>query len=302
MKICSLLPSSTEILYALGLDEQIVGVTHECDFPPQAAEKPHVTESLIDHEQLTGMEIDHRVSQNVGHHGSIYRLNEKMLELLAPDLIVTQELCEVCAVSYSEVKHAARILQAETRIVSLEPNTIEEMLDTILLLGEITERRKRAEETVQKLKARLEVVRKKVEGASRPRVYSMEWLEPAYSGGHWVPEMVEIAGGQEMLGQHAKKSARILPDQVIAAQPEVIVLMPCGFSLERSIEEYRKTKMFQGWNDLPAIRNGKLFAVNGSAYFNRSGPRLIDGVEILAEILHPDRCAGMAPAGSFKKL
>ena len=302
MRICSLLPSSTEILYTLGLGDQIVAVTHECDFPAEASAKPHVTKSLIDHEHLTGMEIDHHVSKNVGHHGSIYRLNEEMLESLKPDLIVTQELCEVCAVSYSDVQRAARVLQAQTRIVSLEPNTLDEVLDTILMVGEITDRQAIAQQVVNSLKARLDRVRQLVDGAPKRQVYCMEWLEPAYSGGHWVPGMVEIAGGHELLGQHAQKSRRITPDEVIAAQPEVIVLMPCGFTLERSIQEYRKTPLFEGWNNLPAIRNGELYAVNGSAYFNRSGPRLIDGVEILAEILHPDRCSGIAPAGSFKKL
>lgn len=289
MRICSLLPSGTEILYTLDLGDQIVGVTHECDYPPEAASKPQVTENLIDHERLNSLEIDHRVSSSVGRHGSIYRLKEDLLESLKPDLIVTQELCEVCAVSYSDVQRASRVLDAETRIVSLEPNTLEEMLETIVLVGEMTGRHALAEARVTALRARLAAVRELVRGASRPKVYAMEWLDPAYSGGHWVPEMVEIAGGTEVLGKHGQKSARITPDQVIAQQPEVIVLMPCGFSLERTIEEYRRTPMFDGWNDLPAVRNGELYAVNGSAYFNRSGPRLVDGVEILASILHPDR-------------
>ena len=290
MKICSLLPSSTEILYLLGLGDDVVAVTHECDFPPEAAAKPHVTESIIDHERFTSFEIDHHVSRSVGRHGSIYRLKEEMLEALQPDLIVTQELCEVCAVSYSEVKQASRVLNGQTRVVSLEPNTLDEMLETILLVGELTGRQVVAAQQVTGLRSRLERVRRQVSGALRPKVYAMEWLDPAFSGGHWVPEMVEIAGGHEVLGRPGQKSARIGPEQVIAAQPEVIVLMPCGFSLQRTIEEYRRTPMFDGWLELPAIRNGELYAVDGSAYFNRSGPRLVDGVEILAAILHPDRC------------
>jgi iron complex transport system substrate-binding protein len=289
MRICSLLPSGTEILYTLGLGDEIIAVTHECDFPADAAGKPHITQNILDHEKLTSFEIDHQVSKSVGHHGSIYRLDEAMLESLSPDLILTQELCQVCAVSYSEVQQAARVLEGRTRIVSLEPNTIGEMLENILLVGEITGRSAVAEQRVTELRARLDLVRERVRGTERPRVYSMEWLDPAYSGGHWVPEMVEIAGGTEVLGRHAQKSARIAPAQVIEAQPEVIVLMPCGFSLEKTIDEYRRTPMFDGWYDLPAIREGRLYAVNGSAYFNRSGPRLIDGVEILASILHPDR-------------
>jgi iron complex transport system substrate-binding protein len=172
------------------------------------------------------------------------------------------------------------------KIVSLEPNTIGEMLETIVIVGEVTGRQEVAERRVAELGERLNRVREKVAGMSRPRVYAMEWLDPAYSGGHWVPEMVEIAGGREVLGRPGQKSQRILPDQVMAAQPEIIVLMPCGFSLERTIAEYRRTPMFEGWKELPAVRNGEVYAVNGSAYFNRSGPRLIDGVEILASILH----------------
>jgi iron complex transport system substrate-binding protein len=212
-----------------------------------------------------------------------------MLQALEPELILTQELCRVCAVSYSEVQRATRVLPGATRIVSLEPNTIGEVFDNIVYVGEITGREFVAEKRVAELRHRLDFVRDRVRDARRPRTFAMEWLDPAYSGGHWVPEMVEIAGGTEVLGQRAQKSARLTPQQIVDAQPEVIVLMPCGFSLQRTIDEYRRTAMFDGWHDLPAIRQGELYAVNGSAYFNRSGPRLIDGVEILASILHPDR-------------
>jgi iron complex transport system substrate-binding protein len=302
MRICSLLPSSTEIVYALGLGDELVAVTHECDYPPEAAAKPKVTESMIDHERLTSMEIDHHVSGSVGHHGSIYRLKDEMLERLRPDLIITQELCEVCAVSYSEVKRAARILEGETKIISLEPNSLGEMFETVLLVGEATGQTAVSQERVQEMKARLDRVRGLAGGSSRKRVYAMEWLDPPFSGGHWVPEMVEIAGGIEVLGKPGEKSARIDAGQIIATQPEVVVLMPCGFSLERTIEEYHRTRFFPGWSDLPAVRHGELYAVNGSAYFNRPGPRLIDGVEILAEILHPERCRDLAPSNSFRKV
>jgi iron complex transport system substrate-binding protein len=303
MKICSLLPSSTEILYALGLGDQLVAVTHECDYPPEAARKPQITESTIDHNSLSSAEIDHHVSANIGRHGSIYRLKEDLLESLRPDLIVTQELCDVCAVSYKEVRQsAARVLDGQTQIVSLEPTTLDEVLNTISFVGEITGRAEAAREAVLALKARLDRVRELVRGTSCPRVYSMEWLEPAFSAGHWVPEMVEIAGGHEVLGQPGAKSARISADQIIAAKPEVVVLMPCGFSLERTVEEYQRTTFFEGWSDLPAIRNGQVYAVDGSSYFNRPGPRLVDGVEILAEILHPRQFQGLTPQRSFTRV
>jgi len=282
MRICSLLPSGTEILYSLGLGDQIVAVTHECDYPPETAAKPKITEDLIEPGRMTSIEIDHHVSSNIGRHGTIYRLKQDLLETLKPDLIVTQELCEVCAVSYKEVQHAARVLEGRTRIVSLEPTTLNEMLETILLVGELTGRKDAALEKVQELNARLRRVRERVRDRERPRVYAMEWLDPPFSAGHWVPEMVEIAGGDEVLGKRGSKSERITPERILEAQPEIIVLMPCGFSLERTVEEYRRTRFLPGWS-------GQLYAVDGSSYFNRSGPRLIDGVEILSEIFHPER-------------
>ena len=293
LRICSLLPSATEILYCLGLNEEIVGVTHECDYPSPALSKPKVTDSLIDHDRMTSLEIDHHVSSNIGRHGGIYRLKEDLLAQIRPNLIITQELCDVCAVSYQEVKRAVRILEGETRIVSLEPGTLDDVLDTIFLVGELTGRQEEAENVVQKLRERLEHVRSLVHGLRRRRVYAMEWLDPPFSGGHWVPEMVEIAGGNEVFGKPGKKSERISPQQILEAQPETIVLMPCGFSLKRAIEEYRRTKFFEGWNDLPAIRDRMVYAVDGSSYFNRPGPRLVDGVEILAAIFHPETCHGL---------
>jgi iron complex transport system substrate-binding protein len=220
-----------------------------------------------------------------------------MLESLQPDLIVTQELCEVCAVSYKDVKHAARVLQGQTQIVSLEPNTLDEMFDTILLVGEMTDRHQAAATKVSELRARLDRVRERVHGLKRPRVYAMEWLDPPFSGGHWVPEMVEIAGGDEVLGKPGAKSKRITVQQVIDAAPEIVVLMPCGFSLERTIEEYRRTPFLQEWKG-PAV-----YAVDGSSYFNRSGPRLVDGVEILADIFHPTHDRGTDESNrNFKRL
>jgi len=285
MTVCSLLPSATEILYALGLENEIVAVTHECDYPPQALSKLKITENVIDHERLSSAEIDHHVAANIGRHGSIYKLKEDVLQALKPDLIVTQELCDVCAVSYKEVQHAARVFEGHTTILSLEPNTLDEVLDTILFVGQKTRKEDTAQEVVRKLRRRLDDVRERIRGLPRPRVYAMEWLDPPFSAGHWVPEMVEIAGGQEVLGKPGAKSERITMQQIFDAQPEIIVLMPCGFSLERTVQEYRRKEFLRGWP-------GQVCAVDGSSYFNRSGPRLIDGVEILADIFHPETQKG----------
>jgi iron complex transport system substrate-binding protein len=281
MKICSLLPSGTEILYSLGLGGQVVAVTHECDYPPEAASKPKITVDLIDHARMSSLEIDHHVSSNLGRHGTIYRLKEDLLQSLEPDLIVTQELCEVCAVSYKEVERAARVLEGGTRIVSLEPNTLADVFDTILRVGELTGTQETARKNVLELEARLAHVRERVRGLRNPRVYAMEWLDPPFSAGHWIPEMVETAGGDEVLGRAGLKSQRITRERILQAQPEIIVLMPCGFSLQRTIAEYRRTEFLPGWS-------GEVYAVDGSSYFNRSGPRLVDGVEILAQIFHPE--------------
>jgi iron complex transport system substrate-binding protein len=285
LKICSLLPSATEILYSLGLGDQIVAVTHECDYPPEASSKPKITDNVIDHERMTSAQIDHHVASNIGRHGSIYALKEDLLETLQPDLIVTQELCDVCAVSYKDVKRAAKILEGRTQIVSLEPNSLAEVLDTILLVGDLTGRDAAARESVHELQSRLQRVRERVRGLRRPKVYAMEWLDPPFSAGHWVPEMVDIAGGEEVLGNPGTKSERITPQRVLEAAPEIIVLMPCGFSLERTVQEYRRTDFLPGWT-------GEVYAVDGSSFFNRPGPRLIDGVEILADIFHPSSYRG----------
>jgi iron complex transport system substrate-binding protein len=296
MRICSLLPSATEILFSLGLRDEVVAVTHECDYPAEALSKPKITEDMIDHERLTSAEIDHHVTSNIGRHGSIYNLKEDLLEYLKPDLIVTQELCDVCAVSYKDVQRAARVLEGQTTILSLEPNTLDEVLDTILLVGEKTGQEQAARERVRELKNRLDHVRERVRELPRPRVYAMEWLDPPFSAGHWVPEMVDIAGGREVLGKAGAKSERITVQQILDAQPEIIVLMPCGFSLDRTVEEYQRTNFLPGWR-------GQLYAVDGSSYFNRSGPRLIDGVEILAEIFHPQIQRGRnEPNRDFKRL
>jgi iron complex transport system substrate-binding protein len=296
MKICSLLPSATEILFSLGLGDQIVAVTHECDYPPDAASKPTITQNVIDHERLTSAQIDHHVASNIGRHGSIYNLKEDLLHALQPDLIITQELCDVCAVSYKQVQQAAKVLEGRTKLVSLEPTTLGEVLDNILLVGELTDRQDAARESVRELRNRLGRVKERVRGLRQPKVYAMEWLDPPFTAGHWVPEMVEIAGGEEVLGKAAANSERITPDRVLEASPEIIVLMPCGFSLERTIQEYKRTTFLPGWS-------GEVYAVDGSSYFNRPGPRLVDGVEILAEIFHPNVYRGRDEQNrNFKRL
>lgn len=293
MRICSLLPSATEIVYALGLGDQLVAVTHECDEPPAAREKPRITRSAIDPAALTSAQIDALVTQHLHDHRGIYQIDRALLERLDPDLILTQELCDVCAVSYTEVQRAVRALYGERRILSLEPTSLDGILDTILAVGRATGTEARAEELVAGLRERIERVRAHTATvARRPRVVCLEWLDPPFAGGHWVPEMVAVAGGEDVLGRAGEPSRRLPWDEVIAAAPEVAVLMPCGFGVERAVQEYERAALPVGWWQSPAVRDGQVWAVDANAFFSRPGPRVVDGLELLAAILHPELFPG----------
>lgn len=300
-RICSLLPSATEIVYALGLGDHLVGVTHECDFPPAARSKPHVTSSVIDSQNLSSREIDTAVRESLAEVATIYHLDRDLLDRLQPDLILTQELCEVCAVGSNEVREVVRSLGAAPQVVSLEPHSLREVLDTILLVGRLTGTMRKALAVVQSLEGRIETVRTAVSALPIVPVLTLEWVDPLFVGGHWVPEMVSLAGGRDVLGRTAQPSQEISWAQVVESAPEVVVLMPCGFGLERSIEEFRNARFPAEWTKLPAVQRARVYAVDGSSYFNRPGPRLIEGVEILASILHPESFSRV-PEGSFAQI
>jgi len=237
MRIVSLLPSATEIVYALGLGESVVGVTHECDYPPQARAKPAVTGSVLD-QRAASATIDRLVAGSVHDHRGIYTLNERLLQDLAPDLILTQELCAVCAVSYAEVQRAARILPGDAPIVSLELRTLGDILATVTLVGSLTGRTEAAARLVTDMEARIATVAARAgQAARRPRVYCMEWIDPPFRAGHWIPEMVRLAGGVEVLGHEGARSTRATWPEVAAAAPEVVVVMPCGFDVARTAQE-----------------------------------------------------------------
>src|SRR2546422_9972224 len=285
MRICSLLPSATEIAFALGLGDEVVAVSHECDYPPEASNRPVLTKSAFHHKIHRSVEVDQEV-EKLG--GDIYEIDEKLLERLQPDLILTQELCAVCAVSYTKVKEAARVLEADTRIISLEPTSLEEIVDNILLVGKNTGRIERARELGSQLLSRINTVKSKTRNLrSTPRVFFMEWLQPPWAGGHWIPQMVDYAGGFEGLGRLGKPSHRIEWNEVVEYRPEIIVLSPCGFDLKGVLGELHHLGSYQGWEKIPAFQSSRIYAVNASAYFSRSGPRVVDGLEILAHIIHP---------------
>ncbi|HVB14721.1 MAG TPA: cobalamin-binding protein [Candidatus Dormibacteraeota bacterium] len=300
MRIVSLLPSSTEICFALGLGQSLVGVTHECDFPPQAAYKTVMTRNLLQLEGMTPSQIDRHVRAALHEGSSLYALDQAALRRARPDVILTQELCEVCAVGYRQVLDAARLLPGRPTVLSLEPNTLADVLRSFGDVGQVTGARERAAELVRGLWARLDAVRGAVAGKERPRVVCLEWLDPLMVAGHWVPDQVDAAGGIDVLGEPGARSRVISPEEVIAAQPQVILSMPCGYRLEESAAQVQKLAAITGWAKLPAMRSGQVYAVDGSWYFNRPGPRVVDGIEMLARILHPEAWRGPVPQGFLK--
>jgi iron complex transport system substrate-binding protein len=285
-RIVSLLPSATEIVYALGLAERLVGVTHECDFPPAAREKPHLTASTLPH-AANASEIDRHVRESLHAGSSLYALDRTLLEHLAPDLIITQELCSVCAVSYEIVDAAARGLRGDPRIISLEPTSLEDLYANVATIGALTDSRDEAAVFVASLRARAEGLRVAVAGRSRPRTLVLEWTDPPYNAGHWTPGLVDLAGGEALLATPGAYSQTIAWDAIVAADPDVVIVAPCGFDLEatlRAIDDLVARE--PAWKALRAVRERRAYAIDGNAFVNRPGPRLVDTAELFATAIH----------------
>lgn len=300
-RIVSLLPSATEIVCALGLEDALVGVTHECDYPASVAGLPRLTASRISHETMSSREIDHAVRSQLDGHGSIYDLDADLLRELRPDLVITQELCEVCAVSYQTVQRAARLLEGDVRVVSLEPQNIKEIFETIRTVGELTHRSEEAAALVAELTVRLDalaVVLTEVE--SRPRTLVLEWLEPPFAPGHWVPEQVALAGGDASFGEAGGKSRTTTAREIREYAPETAVLAPCGYYKEDTLRALRSARLPRGWSELPAVRAGQVWAVDATSYFSRPGPRVVEGAELLARLIHPDIFGAPAEAEAVR--
>jgi iron complex transport system substrate-binding protein len=284
MRIASLVPSATEMLFALGLGDSVVAVTHECDHPAGAEQLPHLTRSVIP-EHLDAAGIDEAVRERTGRGESLYLLDEEALEELEVDLIVTQAVCDVCAVSYDDVRALADRLPTQPEVLSLDPTTLGEVLADIPRLAEAAGVAEAGEHLVEELGERLEAVESAVDGARRPRVVALEWLDPIFIGGHWVPQMIELAGGEDMLGLPGEKSRTAEWGDVEAVEPEVVVSMPCGYYAEQVAAETMR------WRRHLAQIGGRVVAVDAAAYFSRPGPRLVDGVELLGHLLHPELVA-----------
>jgi iron complex transport system substrate-binding protein len=288
MRIVSLLPSATEVLFALGLDREIVGVSHECDFPPQAKTKPVVIHSRMPHD-ASPAEIDALVREYVHRGESLYAVDAKMLEKLAPDLIVTQDLCHVCAASPDDLATALTRFDRRPEVLCLNPQELGDVWRDILWVGEDACRGPQAEALLKQIGARLgELEEQLPPSADRPRVAFLEWLQPFYVGGHWVPEMIRVAGGEDVLGKVHTPSFRVHLQDIVEAEPEILLIAPCGYNAQQARDEYRSMDFPEQWKAMPAVRNGRVYALEANSYFSRPGPRLITGIEALAKLFHPE--------------
>lgn len=309
MRICSFLPSGTEIVYALGLGGSLYAVSHECDFPPEARDKPKVVRSKIDADGLSSGEIDRLVSELYARGERIYEVDERVLRASAPDIVITQELCEVCAVSYEDVRHAAARLDAPPQVISLDPASVADVLADIRRLGALCDARDAADALAGRLQARVDAaIARAADAVSKtgykPRVACIEWLDPLIAAGHWLPEMVNMAGGTDALALPGAPSRRIDTAELAAAAPDVLILMPCGMDTDRAIAEARALGLgyIAEWRDLPAAVNGRVYAADASAYFSRSGPRLVDALELLGQMIHPDAFGEPRDAGAAARV
>ena len=301
-RIVSFLPSATEMVYSLGAGDRLVAVTHECDFPPEARNKPIAVRAALLLATMTSSEIDVAVSRQSSTGASLYTVDEHLLRELQPDLIITQELCQVCAPSGNEITQALKQLSQAPRVLTLTPHSLDDVLQNVLEVGDAIGCRDRADVLVQNARDRLEIIRQQTASLIRPRVFCMEWTDPIYCSGHWVPEMVEIAGGLDPIGGRETDSVRTSWEEVVAAKPEVLVIMPCGFSLADAVKQAASLPALPAWMDLPAVRSGRVFVVDANAYFARPGPRLVEGTELLAHLFHPAEVGWRGPANAFAKL
>lgn len=283
MRIVSLVPSATEMMFALGLGPELVAVTHECDYPPAALQLPRITRDVLP-SGLSSAQIDAAVKERTLAGESIYELDGDALRELEPDLIVTQALCSVCAVSYDDVRAIAEELPTHPRVISLDPRTVGEVLGDARTLAQVTDRKDAAVELVREAAERIDRVRLGVRGARRPRVVALEWLDPPFAAGHWTPQLISYAGGEDVLGFPGENSEEQTWEAVRAAQPDIVIVMPCGYDAELA---YREAEMHR--DELASLGAGEVVAVDASSYFSRPGPRIVDGLELLAAILHPER-------------
>ncbi|HEY1661920.1 MAG TPA: cobalamin-binding protein [Verrucomicrobiae bacterium] len=303
LRLISFLPAATEMVFALGLGDQLVGVSHECDFPPAAKTKPVVVRPAMALESMSLREIDVAVAARIGSGQALYQVDERLLEELAPTHILTQALCQVCAPSGNEITQALAALPLKPEILWLTPHRIAEIFDNLRELGAATDRVAQAQAVCTAAEARLKRTAELTRKVShRPRVLCLEWIDPYYCCGHWVPEMVDLAGGEDALGRKGVDSVRISWKDIEEWSPEILIVSPCGFGMKDAARQASVLLQQDGWSNLPAVRNCRVFAMDANAYFARPGPRVVDGVELLAHLIHPEVCDWHDVADAYRKI
>ncbi len=302
-RIVSFLPSATELLYELGVDHLIFGVTHECNFPKQACKKPKIISSVFDPEELSSLEIDKKTDELLKEGKDIFKINEDVLLEAKPDLIISQTTCEVCAAHNNQVEKALRILPNKPIIHSMDPHSLEEIIRSISKLTDIIGYEKKGSRLQQQLRKRIDKIKNK-DKKSTPNVLAIEWIQPFFTAGHWIPEIIQFAGGNNLISKSGEHSRKLSFQEIKDADPDIIVIMPCGFDLERTQKEYQNTlSNNKEWNSLRAVRNGSVFLVNADSYFSKPSIRTVVGLEILAKLICPDEFKSLEiPEGSFMQI
>jgi iron complex transport system substrate-binding protein len=302
-RIVSFLPSATEMACALGLEDQLFGVSHECDYPPAVKSKTVVVHSALPIATMTQRQIDDAVTARLRDGKSLYEIDEARVIEIAPDLILTQSLCEVCAPSGNEVSELLKSLPSKPEILWLTPRNLKEIFDNLRELAAATGRDREAEALIADGRDRVEKVSARAKTlSSRPRVFCMEWLDPVYCSGHWVPEMVKLAGGIDEIGREGTDSVRVSWEDVVRWAPEVLIVMPCGLDLEKAAGQAKAVFSYPGAMDLPAVRNSRVYAVDANSFFARPGPRVVAGTELLAHLIHPETFGWDGPKDAFRKI
>ena len=302
-RIISFLPSATELIYELGAQEKLFGVTHECNFPSDATNKPKVIESVFEPENMSSQEIDEKICSLSEKGEDIYKLVVQNVSNAKPDLIISQEICEVCSAYTNQVKNAIEILDEKPEIYSMSPHDVQGILKCVKDIAEKIDEVQRGEEIVNSLNSRINKI-KNVEIENRPRVLGIEWIKPFFTSGHWVPEMIEFSGGINMITKTGEHSRKMEIEEIVKADPDVLILMPCGFDVKRTVSEYEKyLRNDSKWNQLRAVKEKKVFAVDANSFFSKPSIRVITGIEILAKILHPELFSDFeVPNDSFLKI
>ena len=302
-RIVSFLPSATELLYEFGVDDKLFGVTHECKYPEGAKLKPQVISSVINSDDLSSNEINTVTCTLLNEGKNIFELNKENLIDANPDLIISQETCEVCAAYTNQVKSALEILPNKPELYSMDPHNLQEIIQSVTKLGQILNKEKKSVEIVHSLERRIQHIQNS-EKKSIPKVLAIEWIEPFFTAGHWIPQMIEFAGGINLISKSGEHSRRMDMDEVVNSEPDIIILMPCGFDTDRTVQEYESILHNNPtWNSLQAVKNNQIYAVDANSFFSKPSIRTIDGLEILAKIIHPDKFKNLiVPDNSFSKI